>query len=521
MNSNVECVACKQITNVSERLKCCSCKAIYHYLCLNIKSEDFIRDGHKYDIAWQCFECVNNASRRKRGDDTPTRSVYCITPNLNTKNTSNETIQSNLSKQSENGNGQSAVKLTVKTCEVNYANENITVRRKEIVNYNVSTYNSFGSLSSYEDDQTSCLLIEKDRKSLVAGMRNESGTPFSIIQEKLASVEAELKNKNKENIELKKKLKSCEKEIEKLTISSNLFTNTEILSDSIKTSPQHNLKDSFKNISNFSSTPKCQVSKHRFMIKKTNDKMLEMSRKITELQEQLNSTQKELNSLLFELNKLNISENVEKTIANKFVTKEKKNQLYILSTNKYNKLLTVAEKTFTEFDICHYLMPNCGISQLLHNIKSKIASFTMEDYCVIMIGEEDFRTTEKYFNILKKIRETLQLVTNTNVLICSPIYRCGLFNDMYNWRVEHFNKLLYKDIKKHKYAYLIDSNINLEYYDDTVFRNRSGIINDNGLSTVFASVHKKICEIQSWYYNSINTIEQQFEDAAPEPLFFR
>lgn len=147
----------------------------------------------------------------------------------------------------------------------------------------------------------------------------------------------------------------------------------------------------------------------------------------------------------------------------------------------------------------------------------------MEDFCIIMIGEEDFMTTDNYFYLLQDIRKTLQRISHTNILICSPIFRCNKLSNMYNWRIENFNRLLYRDVQKHEYAYLIDSNLNLAY-DYTMFHQRTGIINNRGMQNIFDSVREQMSAIQAWLTSSDNSIiEKPVDDQCveEESLFFR
>lgn len=63
--------------------------------------------------------------------------------------------------------------------------------------------------------------------------------------------------------------------------------------------------------------------------------------------------------------------------------------MYILSTNKKKQILSIAEQTLgNEYNIFHYLMTNCNISKLLEGIESKVKELTINDFCVILIGEE-------------------------------------------------------------------------------------------------------------------------------------
>ncbi|XP_060810239.1 uncharacterized protein LOC132904330 [Amyelois transitella] len=141
-------------------------------------------------------------------------------------------------------------------------------------------------------------------------------------------------------------------------------------------------------------------------------------------------------------------------------------KLCMISSNKHNNMTTIAQNTFSNFHICHYLYPNCGITELINNLDKKVKDYTKKDYCVIFIGPEDFKQTNNYFDIVLKLRQTLQLITNTNIILCVPTFIVNDFSTIFNWRVECFNNLLYLDIHLHNYAYLLDSNLNLTYdYD--------------------------------------------------------
>lgn len=177
-------------------------------------------------------------------------------------------------------------------------------------------------------------------------------------------------------------------------------------------------------------------------------------------------------------------------------------KICLISTNKYNKTSKIARRTLeSNYDICHYLLPYRGIRQLLNDIESKLAGFTHEDYCIVLIGEEDFNSTENYHELVLYIRQKIQNVTHTTVILCSPTFKQGRNNDMFNARIEAFNHLLDKDVIAHEYAYLIDSNLHLNY-DLSMFRRISGALNNEGLKQVFEDVKVRITNINNWLTNS-------------------
>lgn len=159
-------------------------------------------------------------------------------------------------------------------------------------------------------------------------------------------------------------------------------------------------------------------------------------------------------------------------------------KLCIISSNKVNNILTLALNTFPCYDVCHYISTNCGTKQLLDNVNKKLINFNKQDYCLIFIGEHDFKTTVNYYDLVISIRETLMSITNTNLVLCLPTYEFNGYNNIFNSRVETFNTLLYQDICKYNYAILFDSNLNLKY-DSTMFYKRSGVLNRHGLKNIF------------------------------------
>lgn len=162
-------------------------------------------------------------------------------------------------------------------------------------------------------------------------------------------------------------------------------------------------------------------------------------------------------------------------------------KICIISANKTNKILSIAENTFLNTELCHYILPSCGILQLISNINKKLEHFSKEDYCVILIGEEDFRKTTNYFDIIVEIRKTLQKIQHTNIILCLPTFNCNNYSPMYNSRIETFNNLLYLDLHSYNYATLLDSNFELSY-DHSMFYKRSGKLNNYGMYNIMSNI---------------------------------
>lgn len=145
---------------------------------------------------------------------------------------------------------------------------------------------------------------------------------------------------------------------------------------------------------------------------------------------------------------------------------------------------------YYNYSNCHYLVPGVGIRQLLRNLKIQLKDYTMNDVCIIVIGESDFKKTENYINLVHYIKETLEGEQHTNIVLCTPTYICGA--PVYNWRVEMFNTLLNLDIQNHEYAFYLDSNFDLSL---DMFSTRTGKIRDSGIRNIFENTKNIIRNI--------------------------
>lgn len=191
------------------------------------------------------------------------------------------------------------------------------------------------------------------------------------------------------------------------------------------------------------------------------------------------------------------SSNLQQESHGKEDKKSTKNKLCIISANNSNKILQIANDMLDDnFNVTHYTHSQGGISVLLGDIATKLKKFNKNDYYIIMIGETDFKETNNYYELTVTIRNMLAKTGNTNIIICLPTYRCDDFSVMYNWRVETFNNLLYRDQSLHKNAYIIDSNLNLSY-DYDMFTRSHGLINNKGMRNIYSQVKDVILDIEA------------------------
>lgn len=188
------------------------------------------------------------------------------------------------------------------------------------------------------------------------------------------------------------------------------------------------------------------------------------------------------------------SPKVSPSLSYKTDTTGNRNKLCIISSNNFNKILPIAEDTLPNFELCHYLKTNCGIENLINNLHMKLANYSERDFCVIFIGEEDFRITKNYTNLIVNIRETLTAIRHTNIIICLPTYKCSEYTSMFNWRIEVFNNMLYLDNQTHQYAFLLDSNLELTY---EMFSYYTGRLSNNGMKNICHHLDILITDIRN------------------------
>lgn len=195
---------------------------------------------------------------------------------------------------------------------------------------------------------------------------------------------------------------------------------------------------------------------------------------------------------------------------------QRKRKLCIISSNSRNKILQYTRNIIDHSEICHYITPGASISQILNGIKNKLRHFNSNDYCVIFIGDTDFKETNEYSKLIINIRNILQEVQHTNIILCLPTYKSGNYANLYNKRVETFNNLLYRDNKYYEYAYLLDSNKKLEYY--TKMYTIKGFVSNFGYKIIIENMNELIREISHYYYyfyNLENTLPNDRNTTVP------
>lgn len=254
--------------------------------------------------------------------------------------------------------------------------------------------------------------------------------------------------------------------------------------------------------------------------KKTTNSSNPIKKKSITKQDSQRDSANQSSNLSTTTSKLNVTPELPASETKIQPVRPKKNKICIISTNKWNKITNIAETTLKEHseDICHYIFPHCNTEQLFRGIKTKLKAFTMNDFCILLLGEDDFTETSDHFQMILQIRTALEDIKHTNVIICSPTYKYGYYTNVYNWRVENFNNLLYLDILTREHAYFLDSNKHLSC-DYNMFNEYSGRINNRGMHTIFKDINDFIHGIKTYDLHTIdNTPSEQYKEE--EDQFF-
>lgn len=330
----------------------------------------------------------------------------------------------------------------------------------------------------------------------------------------LSSTQNELDNVILENIELKKQISSMSQELEllKQLCRSPLGTFRRNISSSTKKSVRRRLAESFRDTSSQDSPAK-QSMDHE---KDLEIEPEEESQPKDIIQDDIINKKPE-KSLNQEENKTKKYYNNTMPMRRSIPKKCDKNgnNICIISSQK-QRILSHKMLTKTNFlsnnNICHYRKPACGIKNLMEGIDKKLTKFTKDDYCIIFLGEEDFVTTNNYLELVVCLREHLQPLHHTNIILCLPTFKCHKYAAMFNWRVESFNNLLYLDNESKLYATLLDSNVNLTY-DYRMFSRQHGDVNKNGFLVILRDLKALIKYLaEECIEPSLNTEHQANDD---------
>lgn len=498
------CAQCKKQIKEKSYLTCSRCQLSYDLKCSNKeKLYDLMNKERK--AKWVCMKC-----HQKTRKSTVNPNLCLPTSHKTPVLAENPTVQKIKDKEIENvktiiTNTNTSPQSTDLASDFSTPNNN--TYRKEQCQVNIPVSNSFDSLQTDLDDNECTEILNDTPKKLNRScpeilVRSHLDfeslqMKFDSLQQKYDSAEYQIELLVSENFSLKKQIKEYKSKMSNLTLVCQSNENTPT------TKSRHRSTLSAKRSSNKMHTP---ITLHQRV---HNEEWI--SAPISP--QGISERSKKLGQVLTKT----FSETTERT------TEEfKQRKLCVLSTNTKNKVLNTVLRTFQEdYQACHYITPHKGILEILDTIDEKIKSFTKDDFCVLMVGSKDFETSQNYNALVRNIRMKLIAVDHTNVVICLPTFKCGAFSDIYNRRIEIFNRILYTDIQELEYAFIHDSNLELSY-DYNMFSGIQGTINNKGMQIVISNLKHLIDNIL-WYYTDSTDFGCNNNDASQEQRedFFR
>lgn len=346
----------------------------------------------------------------------------------------------------------------------NHSDNNEADATKTSLDY---TSTSMPAMSDDEDDQIKELKCKIEELSLQLNIAHE-----------------EIKNLNLENAELKLTITNISKDNEMLKKATDSLKNVQITPRKLKgnkekgTPQKGKLKQDAIKVDK--QTQKNEVKKNKKVDKQT-------------------QTDAEKNNQT----KSKLPKKHGKRPVIKSSQEKKKNKLLLISTTKNQSILETAKVIWgEEYEFCHYIYPNTGIKVIFSDLQMKLKNLTKNDMCIMMIGEEDFKHTNNYFELVLHIRQATESIVHTNILVCMPTYKYSENTNVFNWRVESFNNLLYLDVLSNEHVYLMDPNVNLSY-DHTMFL-RYGQLNAVGINVILNDIALNIRKINELNKSDIN-----------------
>lgn len=393
------------------------------------------------------------------------------------------------------------------------ADKNVTLRLRKNKSMNM-LHNIDNSMNSSLSEDILCRSLDLSTNNIQNSCMEEMKNEIQLLKISLESTQNELENVIIENSDLKNQIIHLTQEIKTLK--------------QICTSPRSSLRKN-KHSSNITGARRRLVNSFSdspdiFTLQKSDSQKSKDIQPVTQTltpHEKLGNTEKSKHKKPSG-KKSAITEN-ETQLGNNSLIKDtrRKRKLCIVSNCNYHRPVEIIEDVFAQqFEYCHYVSPNSRMKEILTNITNKIQDFNMDDYCIIMIGDQDFKGNEDSIELVKQIRETLKHITFTNIIICTPVYVTGAL--IHNYKVEMFNNLLHMDIEYYNYAYFFDTNRNLTL---EMFSYKTGKLNRLGIKCIFESIFNRMSvDIQDYpidyeYKNKIITSTSQVQNI--QNHFFR
>lgn len=494
----VSCNNCKCIVNRKDCIICYTCKKAYEFNCAGVSEKLYRLMDPERRRTWKCRTCTT----AKEGRTGRKEIMGSEQDNINVTHRKKRKVLKNDDYQDT----EVQAPLIPPTSPLpndyllNTSTDSVSLTGDTIKDNHLSPETLSRSLE-----------LKPDYGSQIQELEEE----IVEICSNLESTQMELENTILENNDLKREINKMAKEIQTL---KNICKSPKPAAGSNATkNKRHSVQDSNDILSWV--TPLRNSVLLQQSRPKPSKEIKELELKVTLLEEELRNANKEISGLKQQIISI-LQDRQEKTKENtplknqdtgKYDGEKDQPKLCIISTDKNKDVISNAEYHFQGASINHYLLSGCDINYLLKDLSNKLEGFTLNDYCIILIGELDFKITNGYPGIIECLRNKLLTVQHTNIIICQPTYKCGKYVNLFNNRIEIFNNLLYMDNLTYEYAYIVDSNKNLEYTPEMFDRN-NGSVNEKGFRVIFNDISELARQIKTEHkINSTPKINLEME----------
>lgn len=470
------CSNCKKLLPKREFLCCAKCNLMYDLDCANVSIQRFNNTmSSERKKTWICRHCIRKTNTPSTKTPTATSTSTPIPSSINKDEVPIDTEECS----SENNKVTHRKPRNLTPISRSYEDSFVqTEVLDDVPNINKSVYKSVENLQESK--------LVKDMK-----------TELEKVKIELNSVQNELEDMILENNKLNRTINDLNRQISFLKdickqsnpINQNNNDSSMPPQEQIR-SDNHNLPKNTADLSDIDDIINSSNGNNTFMENKI--QIEEIERQMTKLKNSLKEAQDEIARSNVAIDKFR-NELLKTRVDDQLSKYSRRSKLCIISSSGSNQITQlIANQDFgRRYEYCHYIKTGAGALQLLEGIDKKLTDFSFGDYCLIVLGEQDFNQQKDNMKLIREIRNILQKILHTNVIVLPPTYICGA--PIFNYKVEMFNKLLYKDVNEHQYAYMLDSNRDLIY---SMFSPRTGKLNKAGMRALLFSVRNLIYEIE-------------------------
>lgn len=498
--SLVVCYKCKKFVDIKKTALCSVCNNRFEPDCDGYPEHTYRLMNKESKNKWRCKACI----RKKNVNSTESSNITLRKKPMYPTSTGRTRMQNPTNTKQSSPDQDSHILTDCDTsCEID-TTPNIHSRGADGTTYMSSISDMQDTIAQLtmklecsENELENTLLENNDLKKQVAKLSQEINVLKSLCHSSTSKVSSPI------SIDEKKRQSRLSLSASYTSSSPRIATNAECNNNVIYLHLQQNIAALQKELHNAENEIKTlntqiQTLKQSLMnIPKPRSIDTGLQKELDNAQQQIITFKKQIDAL-----KLNKSSHHQQTlgktarvsgVANKHFPGAsspplRKNRLAIISSNCTRGSLPIIEEVFSKyFEYCNFIIPNVTSTSFLKSIKYKLKDFTMNDYCLIFVGESDLQGKDYSTHILHNLKCSLQNVTHTNIVICTPVYKKGAL--IYNYKVEQFNNLLLADIRNNEYAYFFDSNDTLSH---DMFSYNTGRINKHGWKNIYGQIMSRI-----------------------------